>query len=200
MPLLAVAAWEPELERFRSLVAGSDRIAMGGPVGVGLVEAAIGMTRLLAARPARPEAVLFVGTCGAFASSGLEVGDVVAVARSTVLDVALARGGSALPAPMPARVDMDASLVARAGLRAVHALTTLGVTIDDALATELGAQGEVEHLEVFAVARACAAFDVPFVAILGVANPVGSAGRAAWLARHVDASARAAERAAAAFR
>ncbi len=192
MNLLVVAAWEPELERFRELAPGQ----VGGAVGVGVVESAIGTTRLLAAHSAAPVAVVFVGTCGALPGSGLAPGDVVVVARARLVDAATLDGRAAPPGPMPCETPCDPELVARAtgaGLRAVSALTTLGITTSDALATSLASHGEVEHLEAFAVARACASSSVAFVAILAVANPVGADGRSAWLANHVQASARAAE-------
>ena len=79
---------------------------------------------------------------------------------------------------------------AGAGGRSVDVATTLGVTTDDALAEALarGARCEVEHLEAFAVAAACAAASVPFAAVLGVANMVGSQGREQWRKNHRAAS------------
>jgi len=39
---------------------------------------------------------------------------------------------------------------------------------------------DVENLEAFAVARAAAAADLPFAAILGISNAVGPSAHAAW--------------------
>jgi futalosine hydrolase len=195
MNLLVVAAWGPELERFQALARAAQ--ARTAAVGVGLVEASIGTTRLLApgAGAPPPEAVVLIGTCGALPGSGLGPGDVVSVARARLVDVAVLAGRADLPPPMPAVAEADGLLRARLAPRAqgVTALATLGITTDDALAAELAPHGAIEHLEVFAVARACAAAGVPWCAVLGVANPVGAAGRAAWRANHVMASARAAE-------
>lgn len=171
-----------------------------GTVGVGMVEAGIGASRRLAA--GEGAAVVLVGTCGALPGSGLEVGDVVVVARARVGSASVLAGNADLPPPMPAEVIAPPELLARAvaaGARSVTALTTLGITTADDLAAALAAHGEVEHLEAFAVARAAESVGLPWCAVLAVANPVGSAGRAAWRAHHVDASARAAETAAAAL-
>lgn len=213
MEVLVVAAWAPELERFRSLSAGGDRgpgpsarlgkfsSARTAVVGVGLVEASAGMASLLSeVAGLKPAAVVLIGTCGALPGSGLPVGEVVSVARGRVVDAGVLSGRAELPSPMPAVVDADGTLLSRfapwlptPAARGLTALTTLGITTDDTLAAELAPHGAIEHLEVFAVARACACAGVPWCALLGVANPVGAAGRAAWRANHVRASARAAE-------
>ena len=57
-----------------------------------------------------------------------------------------------------------------------------------ALAARLAGCGDVEHLEAFGFARACAAEGLPCGAVLGVANMVGGRGRAEWLAHHASAS------------
>ncbi|MDF2692384.1 MAG: hypothetical protein K0S65_767, partial [Labilithrix sp.] len=64
---LVVAAWEPELERFRALVTpardqGHEATDVF-PVGIGLVDATVGTASRLAR--GTPDLVLFVGTCGA---------------------------------------------------------------------------------------------------------------------------------------
>lgn len=204
MDLLVVSAWEPELERFRALAPASPAgVRIAGGVGVGLVESAVGTTRLLAAEPGGARGLLFLGTCGAFPGTGLGPGDVVVVRRATLGDASVLAGAAALPGPMPAEVLASAELLERfgqaPGVRAVTAVTTVGISTDDALASALATAGEIEHLEAFAVGRACASASppVPFVAVLGVANPVGREGRAAWRAHHLEASARAAEVAAA---
>ena len=57
---------------------------------------------------------------------------------------------------------------------------------DLALANRVGdaLECEVEHLEAFAVATACARARVPLAVVLGVANRVGSRAREEWLHHH----------------
>ena len=76
---------------------------------------------------------------------------------------------------------------ARRAPRARYASATSGNGNGDGLAAD------VEHLEAFAFARACATARVPCARALGVANVVGSKGRAEWLAGHVGASEEAAD-------
>jgi futalosine hydrolase len=194
--LLIVAAFAPELIAFQGLLGSAMQATVGGllvaarPVGIGLVSAATGTATRLAA--AEPRAVVLVGTCGAYPDRGLSVGDVV-VGRSILLvEPAVVDEEAAFPEPMSARVEahpaMSAAIGASGG-RAEDIGTTLAVTTSDALAARLGrvTGAAVEHLEGFAVATACAARHIPFAAVLGVANAVGSMGRDQWRQHHAAA-------------
>lgn len=179
-----MSAWDPELTRFRELTAGAVATAA---VGVGLVEAGIGTARCVMER--RPAHVVFLGTCGSLAAD-LAIGDVV-VGASVLL------AGGDLPAPMPSEMMLEGRLEIPG--RPARIVTTVGVTTSDARAAELAILAHVEHLEAFSFARACKTLGVDCTIVLGVANPVGSLGRASWLAHHEEASARAAEALAAAL-
>jgi nucleoside phosphorylase len=181
---LVLAAFDPELVRFRELV--MDEIACDA-VGVGLVDAAAGVTRCILRH--RPTHVLLIGTCG-----GLRIatGEVVCGSRARLV----APKGEELPPPLVSDQDFDAELTATlvsAGAKCVQIANTVGVTTDDVAAARLAEEHDVEHLEAFAFARACASLGVAAGVVLGVANAVGSAGRAEWRANHVAASARAAD-------
>jgi nucleoside phosphorylase len=52
---------------------------------------------------------------------------------------------------------------------------------------------EAENLELFPVAHASLSSGIPFAAVLGVTNLVGSTGRPDWLKYHRDAAIAAAE-------
>jgi futalosine hydrolase len=193
--VLVVAAFAPELEGFEETLGGAatgdpaaPRRVFARPVGIGLVGAACGATRALEAE--RPRAVVMTGTCGAYAGSGLSIGDVVVGRCVWLVEPAVVLGQAAFPDPVPVRVEAHAPMAAAfaaAGARAVEVATTLAVTTDDGLAARLATCGAVEHLEAFAVASACEAAGVPFAAVLGVANSVGSSGRAEWRAHHAVA-------------
>jgi futalosine hydrolase len=136
-----------------------------------------------------PRAVLLVGTCGAYRGSGLAIGDVVVLGDTVVTDVAIAEGRAQLPGAMVAALASDRVLTAElasVGARVVRVATTLGITVDDPAAEHIARAGgaQVEHLEAFGVATACAARAVPFAAVLGVANFVGSSAREEWRQHH----------------
>lgn len=206
LPLLVVSAFPPELEGFR------DRLETRGEglegragrfqlraraVGIGLVEAAAGTVSAIAALEAPPAAVVFVGTCGVYPSvdDAPPVGSVVVACEVRLVDPASEERRAALPAAMGVKLLPDAALVDGLGARRVGVATTLAITTDDALATHLArSTGLVaEHLEAYAVGRACERAGVRFAAALGVANVVGSRARAQWQSHH-EAAGRAAAR------
>ena len=108
---------------------------------------------------------------------------------------------------MPYGVDdapLDRSLrdaFVASGARACTIANTLAVTTDDALARTLASAGDVEHLEAYAVARACRLRHrlsrAPSCS--GSRTPSAATGRDEWRANHVPASAKVAELAAAAL-
>ncbi|MCL2777811.1 MAG: hypothetical protein FWD73_07385 [Polyangiaceae bacterium] len=194
MKLVVVSAWEPELVFFRELAASwpSDFEIAVEPVGVGLVEAAIGTMRCLTQHA--PTHAIFVGTCGALAAD-LAVGQVVVGASACLIEPDVLSGAAEIPLPMPREVSFDRSFhdaACAVGAKSVQIANTVAITIDDTLAAKLARHADVEHLEAFAFARACAAHGVAAAALLGVANEVGGRGRAQWSEHHEVASARAA--------
>ncbi|MBX3227979.1 MAG: hypothetical protein KIT84_27860 [Labilithrix sp.] len=196
MHLLVTAAWAPELERFRELLgllgAEPRQDVVLEPMGIGLTDAGVGLTRCIMAR--RPTHVLALGTAGASARSGLAIGDVVVGQSVRLVEPAVVEGRAALPYATEAAFDSDmVDAVFSAGARPCAIANTLGVTTDEALAAKLAVIAPVEHLEAYAVARACHVLGVPSTIVLGIANFVGARGRDEWKANHVEASAKAAE-------
>ena len=193
LDILLVAAFEPELAPLRAPIASltpalARTIALRA-VGIGLAAAAAGAGAALAV--ARPGAVVLLGTCGAYRESGLAVGEVV-VARSVCLvDPAAIAGRSQFPEPMTTSLVVDTPLgdaLAR-GAKRVRIATTLAITVDDAAAAQIAETtgSQAEHLEAHGVAAACAAHQVTFAAVLGVANLVGTSARAEWREHHREA-------------
>jgi futalosine hydrolase len=196
--LLILAAFAPELAELEAILpVQGEALAseVGGilvcvaTVGIGLVEAAIGTGSRL--RAGKPRAVVLIGTCGAYPETELSIGDVVVARSALLVEPGVVLGRAALPEAMIARVNalgpITGELAAR-GARVVDVATTLAITTDDTLARELATRGEVEHLEAFAVASACAKETVQFAAVFGVANRVGSRGRSEWRTHHRAAS------------
>lgn len=155
----------------------------GIPVGVGPIRAAIGAFAALQA--ARPASVVLVGSTGAY-DVLLPIGGAVVVRRvGWELGIAdLGLGYVPLP---PEPLTSDPALRARLSLPEVDALTVGAITTDPALAGLRGANWQVEHMEAYAVAAACAALHIPFVAVLGISNRVGPHAHAEWLAHRVQA-------------
>jgi futalosine hydrolase len=195
--LLILAAFPPELAGLRGALGEGLRHPFGGhdvaaeTVGIGIATAAAGAARRLAAY--QPRGVVLLGTCGSYGDAA-PLGSVAVARRVVLAEPAVARGEAAYPDPMSTEVNADPAL--RDALHAngghlADVATTLAVTTDDPLAARLAAftSCQVEHLEAYGVAAACAAQGVPFVAALGVANRVGSRGREEWRQNHRAASA-----------
>jgi futalosine hydrolase len=192
------AAFHPEIAAFRDAFGDTmrGRVAnaevAGHVVGIGLPMAAVGSAMHLAVL--RPRAALLVGTCGAYADSGVSIGEVVVADRMRLVDPSALRGASQFPEPMSIASDANRALSAgiahATGARPVDVATTLAITVDDATALGIArATGaRVEHLEAHAVATACAARGVPFGAVFGVANIVGARARDEWRVHHHEAA------------
>lgn len=155
----------------------------GEVVGVGPVVAAATAARILAER--RPAAVAMVGTAGAY-PGGPPIGQAIASSRLGLSWGVAAMGLGYVPRA-PAPIDGDPALLERLEVPRHSVLTVGAVTTDGTLATRLSDGWTVEHLEAYAVAHACQAAGIPFVACLGIANDVGPDAHVQWLT-HRDAA------------
>jgi len=196
--VLVLAAFEPELSPlWKALGQHGDgrvgRLAVSGRVcGVGLATATAGAAAHIAAAGAR--VAVAVGTCGAYAGSGIPVGAVVVARRVVLADwggmLGAAQSPDAVHPPWVTHAAVSRGLVS-GGARPVDVATTLGVTVDDAAAAriERATGAHAEHMEAYGFAAACGGAGVAFTAVLGVANVVGSEGRAQWRSNHEATSA-----------
>jgi nucleoside phosphorylase len=169
-------------------------------VGVGMAVSGAGTANRLL--QLSPRAVILLGSCGIYPSP-LEYRplDMVVPRSLHLFDPSVAAGKAEFPDPMQTVLDthtpLSAGLLAAAGPRAhsSRVATTLAITTDDSVARAVHpATGmEAENLEIFPVAVACKAADIPFSAVLGVTNMVGSTGRVDWRQFQRDAAVAAAE-------
>jgi nucleoside phosphorylase len=186
---LVVAAYPPELEGLTGLCGeamASGRIAARA-VGVGLVESSAGIERAIA--ELSPSRIVLIGTAGSLPSSGLSLKQLVVVKRAHLV----VREPEYLPALMRTRIDAD-GVLAQAfgkalGIPLVEVLSTLGITLDDAEAERLAAQGpaQLEQLECYPVLAGAARHGIPATAVLAVANRVGSMGAGEWRQNRAEA-------------
>jgi futalosine hydrolase len=194
--VLVLAAFSGELAPLAPLLGDG----MDGRVGARRVVARVAGIGLPAAAAAAaiqirtlwPSAVVAIGTCGAYPGSGLAIGDVVVARRLHLVDPCALRGESEYPDPMPVASESDGTMtgsIRRAvAIPLADVATTLAITVDDALAAAVARRtgAAVEHLEAYGIAVACALSGVPFGAVLGVANGVGSRARSEWRLHHRD--------------
>jgi hypothetical protein len=152
-------------------------------VGVGAVTAAVATARLLADR--KPEAVLFLGTCGRY-DDRLELFECLWATEAIATSLEELLGGAHRP-----------------GLERVRWASTLdgplpshvvavppAITSTQEGAAFLGAVAPVEHLELTGVFAACHGAGVPCGGALVVVNDVGPEASSQWSANHAEGSRR----------
>jgi len=149
----------------------------GEPLGVGAVGVAVRMAALLHER--QPAGVLMLGTGGSF-PAGPTVGSAVAATRVGWANGLSVMGLGYTPRP-PGPVHCDNRLLQRISLPKVGVLTVGAITTDSVLAGRLADDWQVEQLEAFGVAAACAAANVPFAMVVGITHEVGPSAHAQWL-------------------
>jgi futalosine hydrolase len=187
-----LSLFSSDLERSAAFPDGVPSEALIDVTGVGPIDAAIGTVRAIERH--RPDAVVFIGTCGAHRDAGLAIGDVVLATTIRLGSGDVARGEMRIPSLLPSEVSCDdalsaavaAALARDANITATAARVscTLGVTETDELARTLAAHdgSQVENLEAFSVAHASR--PLPVAVVLGVTNFVGSGGGRDWLANY----------------
>jgi nucleoside phosphorylase len=204
--VLVLAAHAPEFVGLRPHIGDSlngviaNRMVVAKTIGVGLAVAGGATANRI--NQIAPRVVIALGSCGIYPGPNeYRPLDIVVPSRLSLFDPAVAAGKAAFPDPMQTLLDPDPQLSA-ALLQAVttrgHACnvaTTMSITTDDAIARAVhGATGiEAENLELFPIALACRAADIPFAAVLGVTNIVGSTGRQDWRQYQREAAVAAAE-------
>lgn len=152
-------------------------------VGVGAVTAAVTTARLLAER--RPEAVLFLGTCGRYDGrlglfDGLWASEAIATSLEEV------RGGAYRPAIEPTRW----ASTLPGPLPAHSVAVPPAITRTQEGAALLAAVAPVEHLELTGIFAACHGAGVPCAGALVVVNDVGPEAQIQWTANHAEGSRR----------
>jgi hypothetical protein len=147
-------------------------------LGIGVIEAALGIARLLRTletqdTPQGKYAFLLLGTVGAYRSTRVGV-DVGVGELVTGVSVSLVSHGQEVPraktlalSPLPV-------------FRRVRIATTLGITVDNAVASALSEAHDVEHMETYALASAAGMQAHALYTLLGVTNEVGGDGRTQW--------------------
>jgi nucleoside phosphorylase len=191
--LLIVAAHAPEMAGLRpwlsdSLIGQIRGLSVRGKaVGIGMAAAGPSSARGIVS--VKPRAVLLVGSCGVYPNlSQYRPHDVIVASRVQLVSHAVHAGKSSFPSPMQTSLECNALLAAGLAASGSRVFTapvacTLAQTTDDLIAgTVHAASGcDAENLEAFAVAQASKASDVPFTAVLGVSNIVGSTGQHDWI-------------------
>ncbi len=149
--------------------------------GVGAVMAAATTARLIAEE--RPEAVLFLGSCGHY-DDRLKLGDFIWASEVLASSLAELRG----EAYRPGIEDTRWAATLEGPLPKHTVVVPPAVTKTREGAALFAALGAAEHLELTGVYAACHAARVPVGAALVVVNEVGPDAQAQWKANHAEGS------------
>lgn len=161
----------------------------GEALGVGPVVVAARMATLLAQR--KPDAVVLIGTAGAY-PGGPPIGEPIAARRVGLSPSVAAMGLGYVPRP-PVPLVCDAQMTDAIEAAKHDVLTVSAITTDPTLTERLADSWQVEHMEAYGVAVACAHAGVPFACCLGIANDVGPNAHMEWLMHRNAAQDRARE-------
>ncbi len=152
-------------------------------VGVGAVTAAATTMRLLLEK--RPEAVLFLGTCGRY-DGRLSLFEALWASEAIATSLEELRGEAYRPGIE--RVSWASTLAGPLPSHSVAVPPAITKTLEGAVL--LGSVAPVEHLELTGVFAACHGAGVPGSAALVVVNDVGPQAQAQWRANHAEGSRR----------
>ena len=175
---LLLGAFPPELGPLLEQPPSGWRVAC---TGVGALLAAAATARLL--EEVKPEAVLFLGTCGHY-DGRLKIGDQLWASEAIASSLAELRGEAYRPA-----VEETRWMTTLEG-----PLTAQGVVVPPAItktregASLLGTLGAAEHLELTGVYAACHAARVKVGAALAVVTEVGPDAQVQWRANQEKGS------------
>ena len=176
---LLLAAFPPELGSLFQAPPPGWRVAC---TGVGAIQAAATTARLIAED--RPEAVLFIGSCGHY-DGRLRIGDPIWAREALATSLSELRGEAYRPGVEPTR--WIATLEVPLPGHAVAVPPAITSTREGAAL--LAQVAAVEHLELSGVYAACHAVEVPVGSALVVVNEVGPEAHDQWRNNHVKCSA-----------
>lgn len=154
-------------------------------VGVGYLEAAINL-QILLNQNREIKSVIFCGTAGVYQETErLAIGQ-LASCESTLLCDGAAELKQSQYVPILKREEVSTTLPMDLPVQSAKVVTALTLTINDQLANIIRKQtdGELENMELYGIARVCEELSIPWNALLGVTNKVGSSGHEGWLKNH----------------
>ncbi|MCG8337960.1 MAG: hypothetical protein MJE63_25950 [Proteobacteria bacterium] len=151
------------------------------PVGVGFLESAINVNKLLDIYP-QINKLLFTGSAGVYPNiSSIKPGDICSCLETVLADGAAEHGFSLYAEPLP-RTAIPATFQLGNDLYPSKIATLLTLTQSDALAETIQKKlnVELETMELYGIAQVCRKRSLPWNAIIGITNQVGSSGHLQW--------------------
>jgi len=199
--ILIVSAISSETKRLITLLKGSKVETIPGlwkseeenvfisALGVGYLEAALKLRDLLFQIDIKQvEGIIFCGTAGVYnEQDGLGIGDICSCCETILTDAAAEAGLSHFATPL-IKGPIQSSFQLQLELSEACVMTLLTLTLSEEIAGTIGSRvkGAVENMELFGIARVCDDLKIPWNAVLGITNQVGSKGNKQWTENHLD--------------
>jgi purine-nucleoside phosphorylase len=190
--LLVLGAFAPELEPLRQALGGQPQVRFA-EVGIGLSTAAARAAEFLLQH--RPAQVLFVGSVGTI-DSQVPLLRLIAARAVALADLSLVNHSSYVPDTYTTEYESDTEALqtlsenASVPLLIAKCYSPLSISSTVEVGRTLGraTQAHFESLELFGIAAACAAQNVPWNAVCAVTNYVGPEGHQQWQTNHQQAA------------
>lgn len=194
--ILICSAWKEEIKALSQKDLGKDVLIQ--ELGIGYLDAALNLQKLIIDQEAKGnpiERVVFLGTCGAY--KGTEIGDLLEIESTSLLNLASKLGHSYVPENFKNEsikleaLSQDKSI---SDLKKAHCFSSLEITKDEAAVNKIleldlvEAGSYVENMELYGVAKLAQKHKIPCQAILGVTNLINQKAHDDWLSNHEQIS------------
>ncbi len=152
------------------------------PIGVGMVESAINLTRLALFDP--PDTLLFIGTAGSYGK--YKPFDIVRATAAANVEYAFVQ--NAAYTPIDNVIDLETADVSRETNPKIIVNSSNYITTDFNAAQKFRKLGlEIENMEFFSVMSVAKEFDIPVAGIFVVTNYCDTNAHEDFLANHTEA-------------
>jgi nucleoside phosphorylase len=147
-------------------------------VGIGAIEAGIRLSEKLARE--KYDKIIFLGTAGAYKNSDLVIGDLISANSTIFVSGTHLLGKAYFPELFKKEIQIESTYF---DFPQKKVATVMEITKNDELAEKISLEYslEVEHMEIFSLARVCERKNIEFSAYLGIANFVGKDSHKEWL-------------------
>ena len=181
-PVLILSAVEREQKYVKELSLSKN--VMLKTCGIGAIEAGIQSAFLIS--EINPSAVYFLGSAGFYPNTFLSIGDVALGHIYRFGDSGMVDSKTYKPEIMNHAVENPTvCLTEKFSFKVKNSvvLTVPSITKNDELAIKMRDyfKSDVEHLEVYSIAKVCELLKIPFFSLLGLSNEVGIHSHQQWL-------------------
>lgn len=156
-------------------------------LGIGLIDSAVSLAQILSENQ-DIDNVVFTGTAGAYPDSGYKIGDIVNAIEHKLIGIGSIDDQSYFPKAIQTTFSFRDQF--NRIFPTVRSGSVFEITKSDHLARRISEyySVDVEHMELFSVAKICDKFAVQFNCVMGISNMVGANSHQEWVDNHYSVS------------